>query len=677
MEFLFALCRNSGKTLPHAFPIVFVVPNSLTQFSRWEAILKRTGFSGIDTISPQQLLNTFGTILFVSQATDEHMESIRAPLKASPILSFAEKRLAIVGGKTPGIETVAKQLDEILGSSFRTTQIFTTLEELEHVVLDDQLSVISLTELEQPVFKDITPGRWSGFKKLFVGEKTVLWLTSGRLEDDPYANMTVGFGRSSVHEEEDLVLQMLDIPNREHIDARNIAEVFVRLATLYPSDKEILYTMEPEIVTDKQGRQLVPRLCPIQGANDRLNCIQRPIVHQVDMTATELELYWEHHNYGIRQLSRFEALNLADRYVLPLHGIHHELYVSLSNNDRSGTIELRTTKAIMSAIRTPAGQMFLAIGVDANGSPHLALISSLTSVIKAPRELAVRISADKLTLEDILILTAAHMVGTAVVEPLLPGQRLVLYKAPTVLAQAIQSRAISKNVHVVCATDETDSEAVSDSWIRLSPNSGSWDLGQLIPTDAASFVSFSTEESENEHTISSLLSAYCRKENTSTIFSRTGIIHGNQSLSVLANFLQTNLDHAQGHLHGYAAKIIGLEPLARGEHPSGPLTVVDWTSSSTNIPAQVTRFDTTPLFRGDRTYWICGLSGALGISLCDWMIGRGVKHLVLTSRNPRIDPAWVQDHKRNGANVEMFCWCVIRYDTHMGTIAYNSSTAVM
>lgn len=223
-----------------------------------------------------------------------------------------------MGGKTPEVAAVAEQIGKVLGPLFSQTHIYATLEELEHVALEDRLSVISLTELEQPVFKNMTPERWSGFKKLFVGEKTVLWLTSGRLEDEPYANMTVGFGRSSVHEEEDLVLQMLDIPNRKHVDAHNIAETFVRLAAKHPSDKEILYTMEPEVITDTKGRQLVPRLCSIQGANDRLNSVQRTIVHQLDAKNTEVELQWDHDSYSIRQLSRFETLKLAERYVRSL-----------------------------------------------------------------------------------------------------------------------------------------------------------------------------------------------------------------------------------------------------------------------------------------------------------------------------------------------------------------------
>lgn len=303
--------------------------------------------------------------------------------------------------------------------------------------------------------------------------------------------------------------------------------------------------------------------------------------------------------------------------------------------------------------------MFLFVGIDTSGLRYITFESSLTSVIKVPQELAIPIATTSLTDDDILILAAAQLVGTAVVDPLLPGQKMILHDAPRVLAKATESKALSRGVQVVFTTDETDGEQLPDSWIQLPPNLGSSDLGQLIPTDAASFVSFSREDSENQHTISSVLSPYCRKENTHTLFSRIGTEYDQQSRSILAVLIKSTVDNIQNQSHEHVVPTVSLESLARGECPEGPLAVVDWTSSSTDLPARVTRFDTRPLFRGDRTYWICGLSGALGISLCDWMIGRGVRHLVLTSRNPRIDPAWVEDHKRHGANVEIFCWYVI------------------
>lgn len=338
---------------------------------------------------------------------------------------------------------------------------------------------------------------------------------------------------------------------------------------------------------------------------------------------------------------------------------------SASDSDRSRIIELFSTRALLSAIRTPAGQMFLSVGMNTEGSRYLTLTPSSTSVIKAPEEMAVPIGVSSLTDDDILILTAAHFVGLAVVDPMLPGQKMILHDAPRVLAQAIVSKALSKGVQVICTTDETDGELVPDSWARLPPNLGSSDLGLTIPTDAASFVSFSREDSENQHTISSVLSPYCRRETTCTLFSRTGMDNSHQSLPILAQSLKAAVDNLQGQSHEHAAEAVSLDSLARGECPEDSLVVLDWTSSSPELPSRVARFDTKEVFRGDRTYWICGLSGALGISLCDWMISRGVRHLVLTSRNPRIDPAWIEDHKRYGTNVEIISWYVIASFSHV------------
>ena len=41
------------------------------------------------------------------------------------------------------------------------------------------------------------------------------------------------------------------------------------------------------------------------------------------------------------------------------------------------------------------------------------------------------------------------------------------------------------------------------------------------------------------------------------------------------------------------------------------------------------------------TYWLVGLTGGLGLSLCRWMISRGAKYIVISSRNPKIDPRWM------------------------------------
>lgn len=285
----------------------------LASVSQWDAILKRNGFSGVDTMHPPKLFDTFGLTLLCSQAVDTRIELIREPLSAPANLAI--KEAIIVGGQTKPVADLVQKLEYILEKLECEVIVYRTLEELDDRVLNAGAAIISLADLDKPAFQDITPDRWYGFRKLFVGEKSVLWLTRGRLEDEPYCNMTVGFSRSAAHEEDDLRLQFLDVPDVNTIDAQTIAEFFVRLTNKQLEGDDILYTVEPEIVIDTNGRELVPRLGYMPAANDRLNSTRRIIYHEVDVGKSVVELQQQNNECFIRQLSRFETLEEFTGYV--------------------------------------------------------------------------------------------------------------------------------------------------------------------------------------------------------------------------------------------------------------------------------------------------------------------------------------------------------------------------
>ena len=604
---------------------------------QWDAILKRTGFSGIDTISPPKFLDTFGVILFVSQAVDDRINFIREPLSSS--ISTNLKKLVIVGGQTKPVDHAVHELENIFRGLAAQVIVYKTLEDVDYSIVDAESTVISLSELDQPVFKDITPERWYAFRKMFEVERTVLWLTSGRLEDEPFSNMIVGFGRSVVHELEDLRLQFLDVPDPSKIDPRTIAESLVRFHAKEIEGDDILYTAEPEIIIDAEGHQLVPRLQPISAANDRYNSIQRPITHQIDVSKSVVELQQNGNSCTIRQLSRYEASKEITE---------------------SKIIEMHTTHAVLSALKTPAGHKFLALGVDSKGTRYLAFVSSLTSVIKVAEKSAVSCNLSGFSAEAFLTLVAAHLVAMAIVDPLITGQKLVVHNASDVIAQAITAQTSPNDTRVIYTTDSTDRRSPPSSWIKLPPFLGRSNLSQIIPADIACFVGLSNESSENELSILSNLSPHCRKETTKTIFSPEGIDTGSSSAAILSQTLGRAVEYIRkfgGQERQHNAEEVSLESLATGERPENPISIVDWTAS-TSLPVRVTRLDIKPLFKGDKTYWLCGMSGALGISLCDWMIDRGVKNLVLTSRNPKVEPAWIEDHKRNGVTVKILSWYV-------------------
>lgn len=602
---------------------------------QWDAILKRTGFSGIDTISPPKFLDTFGVILFLSQAVDDRINFIRGPLSCPANTTI--KKLVVVGGQTKPVAHAVHELKNIFKALAGQVIVYKTLEDVDHNVIDAESTVISLSELDQPVFKDITPERWYGFRKMFEVERTVLWLTSGRLEDEPFSNMIVGFGRSAVHELDDLRLQFLDIPDPTKIDAQTIAESLVRFLAKDLEGNDILYTVEPEIVMDAEGHQLVPRLQPISAANNRYNSIQRPITQQVDVSKSVVELQQDGNGCTIRQLSRYETSKEITGFK---------------------TIEMRTTHAVLSALKTSVGCKFLALGVDCSGTRYLALVSSLTSVLKVPETSAVSCDLSDFSEDAYLTLVAAHLVSMVIVDPLITGQKIVVHNASDVIAQAITAQTSANDIGVIYTTDSTDTVSPPSSWIKLPPYLGRSELSQIIPTDIACFVGLSNNSSENELTMLSNLSPHCRKETAKTIYSPDGIDTGSSSAALLSQTLERAVGYIRksgGQECHHNAQTISLKSLTIGERPEDPIRIIDWTAS-TSLPVRVTRFDLKPLFKGDKAYWLCGMSGALGISLCDWMIDRGVKNLVLTSRNPKVEPAWIENHKRNGVTVKILSW---------------------
>lgn len=611
----------------------------LINVSQWDAVLKSTGFSGIDTISPPQLLDNFGIILFVSQAVDERISFIREPLSSSA--NTMNSRVVIVGGQTPAVASLAQGLETIFTQLGNLVYVYKTLEEVDDKVLDAESTVISLTELDWPVFKDITPERWYSFRRFFETERTVLWLTSGRLKDEPYSNMTIGFGRSAVHEESGLRLQFLDIPDVDQIDPRVVAGIVVRLNATKLDAEDILFTVEQEIIIDAEGHHLVPRLNPISAANDRYNSVSRPMVEKIHVSKSAVELQRNGNSCVVRQLSRYET----------------------SKEPRGDNIiELHTTHTVLSALKTPLGPKFLALAVNSAGKRYLTLVPSLTSVLKVSEESAVPCNHPDLADESLLTLTAAHLIAITIVNPLVAGQRLLIHNTSNAIAQAITAQASLKDVEAIFTTDYTDSTSILRSSMRLPPYLARSDLSEMLPSNIASFVGFSNETTENELTILSTLSSHCHKATTNTIYSPDAVDTGPSRADILGELLRSVVRNIEGKDYSDTITTLSLGGLSSGERTEDPLTITDWTAP-TSVSARITRLDIKPLFKGDKTYWLCGLSGALGISLCDWMIDRGVRYLVLTSRNPKIDQAWIEDHKCNGVIVKIMLWYVFRSES--------------
>lgn len=608
----------------------------LVSTEQWDRLLRSTGFSGIDVTAPDELQDFFGASVFISQAVDDVVSFLRAPLAAPSILPPIDT-LVIVGGQTARSAALANTLKAILKNFIGEVHIFETLEDVTYHKIGFHSPVICLAELDSPVFKELAPKRFSVLKETFGAARDLLWLTSGRRWQEPFSNMAVGFGRTARNETPELRLQFLDVEDLENLDAYKVAETFLRLRTRAEERDNILWPLETEVVVDAQRRELVPRLRHISKLNDRYNSTRRAVTHEVDVKTSPVTM----------ELSQNGC-------------IFKELRLGMADN-KEPVIEIRTTHTIWSAINTPLGHKFLALGIEpSSGSTYLALVPSPASTLRVPPTCAIRYSTTHSSMSLMLALAAAHLIATAVLHNFFAGQTLVVHNPTNLLAHAIAAHAHTKGIYVTFTTTNTGPETPT-SWVRILPHLGKSVLSGTVPANTACFVGFwgqATSRSPSESALISSLPRSCRIESADTIYSFLGCDHLS-SAPVLADILASASEYAEMHenyeQHATLPRAVTLGDLAAGTVPTSPTIVVDWTSPNL-LPVRVTSLDSGPLFQGDKTYWLAGLTGALGVSLCDWMIDHGAKSLVLTSRNPQVNVDWIASHEASGVTITTMSW---------------------
>lgn len=611
----------------------------LVSTEQWDTLLKSTGFSGIDLTAPDELQRFFGATLLLSQAVDDTVNFLRAPLApaATPATLPLTDTLAIVGGQNARTAILINELKTILKEFAGQVHVFETLEDFASHEVALSSPVISLTELDNPIFKDMTATRFTALKKTFGSARDLLWITSGRRWQEPFANMTVGFGRTARNEMPGLRLQFLDIEDVKNLDAWKIAEVFLRLRVKVEDKKNILWPLEPEIVIDSDRCELLPRLRHSSTRNDRYNSTRRVVTRDVDFKSLPISMESRNDGCIFREL-RLRGTNVEEHLI-----------------------EIRTTHTIWSAINTPLGHKFLALGIErSSGSTYLALVPSPASVLRVPAAAAIRCSTTHSSMELLLALVAAHLVATAALYHIFPGQTLVVHNATGLIAHAVTTYAETKDVQVVFTTD-TKGPGTRVPWTNLSPHSDHSSMRGILPANTACFLGFwdpNTALSPSQSALLSSLPRNCRVESANTIYSLDGCDHIS-SEPILARILEKAAEYAEMHdnheQHAMLPSATRLEDLAGGLPPNDPMTVIDWASSGM-LPVRVTSLDSGPIFRGDKTYWLAGLTGALGVSLCDWMADHGVRSLVLTSRTPQVDPNWISSHERRGVAIKVISW---------------------
>lgn len=629
----------------------------------WDEVLRNSGFSGVDTITSEDACHgTHSASIFVSQAVNETVTYLREPLAAElPSSPGSDEKpirdLIIVGGSSLRTSRLVTQTKNALSKSAVTLKTFKKLGE---VTFDDEAgadtTVVCVSELDKPVFETLDADTFAALKRLVAQEHTLLWVTQNRRTgNNPYINMGISFVQTASHEVPGLHVQCIDFEDggfNRPIDARSLAEQVLRFHHLSARSQDqkstdLMWTAEPDIIIDSQGNEFAPRFEPDSALNERYNSFKRTVTRDLSISDTPVSIHED------------------DRGFYSLH----EEYPSAGSRILGDVVELHATSAALTPISTPFGPRFITLGLDnASSNRYLVLADKLSSIVTIPRAGLLTWGASTTTPQAEaakVAEVASHLIANTILEHSVQGENLIIHNTPGLVAAAISRSAKQIGVHI---TFTSSNSAVSDQdltpgTIVIPSYATHREVSELVPKEANRFISF-TPLAQEAGIISSL-PPYCQVEAvTSTERGKTlASLPSSPSLEFhLRDILAKAVEQAAAQNTNEQDPSALRDLITPGDiiqansevHQRDHLSVLSWLAGGDLLlPAHVGRVDAKQMFRNDRTYWLVGLSRDLGLSICDWMISKGAKHIVITSRSPTVDPEWVGSWKRRGVEIKI------------------------
>ncbi|KAI6395591.1 putative Hybrid PKS-NRPS biosynthetic cluster [Pyricularia oryzae] len=613
----------------------------------WGSLLQRAGFSHIDSITPDFDLPAFPNSIICTQAVDHRALVLRNPLSNSTVLP----RLLVVGGSTTATVGLVGRLVQGLSPHYHDIFHISSLSALDR---DRHLgaTVLSLADLDRPTFDRIDDETMSALIDVLESCSTILWITHNAKDAVPAAYMSLGFFRTVLWEMPDTRLRTIDFVDGSEPESSVIAasllefELAKRWST-EPQEHSLLWSDERELVY-RHGRFEIPRLVSNDAIDARYNASRRAIYHSQDS----------------KQLLR---LSSSGGWLEEDTGSPY-LAATAAKSKQSGRVKVRVD--FSTGFRVPGvtcqglWDAFIVVVGVAKGKRRVLAITNRCGKTVWPSAGSVLDISDDAYRDGPVLLTqiAGVMQATYLLAQVPQGGRLLLHEPSDELAAAVDALAQERGVHLT----KTSSTRQRKKFTFIDP---SWPvrtvrarLGQNIDY----FADATTCQNDHEtcaKIITPCLPATTTVINTAPLLSPEAFqAPGKSGRDVVfpCSAAAAGPPSAQllsAYRLARTLSVTTLEVLSLDDFGSQPMDVRRKIIQRKGTKAPLVRISPTcrlVTLRPDRTYWFAGLTSDLGLSLCEWMIDRGARYLVLSSRNPKVDSKWIDKmHRDTGAAVKV------------------------
>lgn len=599
----------------------------------WDTCMKKVGFSGVDAITPIPPDLPVSMVVIVGQAVDEYVNFLREPLVPSS-LEVLGSHLTIVGGSTSRVAELAHNAATLLEPFYSGVTTVKLLSGVNMVDFHLMGTVLCLTDLDKPIFQDMEADTLKGIQVLFEQSRSCLWITQGCYKESPYQNMSVGMARVVRLEMSHLRYQSLDLDGISEFTASLITEKLLQLEATEIWDQKglarnMLWSTEVEISYEK-GHCFVPRLIRNKVRNDRYNSARRLITKDLSPAGCNIGLRWSGKDYELH-----EEMPASTEHVI------------------DGRVEIQVTDSTLEAIRvTGTDFAYLVLGTNLRTKEQVfALSPERHSLVRVFDSWTVPCSISRDAALRLMPMIQNHLIALATISEFSSGQTLILLEPGEELGGILSRLAADKDIKIVMTTKD---EAKSSNWISIHPNLPQRVVSSKLPMNASCLIVCSNEDRFAEIVVACLPSS-CEVHGKEFFTLKSSKIDSFSSMAFIPSNLRLAFVRAHHDVSSVDKKstVIPVSDLTLGNHPTEETAIFSWISTDT-IPVRITPVYTRPLFSADKTYWLVGLTGGLGLSLCEWMVQSGAKYFALTSRNPKVNSRWEKHIRAQGAMVKVY-----------------------
>ncbi|KAF2098822.1 polyketide synthase [Rhizodiscina lignyota] len=277
--------------------------------------------------------------------------------------------------------------------------------------------------------------------------------------------------------------------------------------------------------------------------------------------------------------------------------------------------------------------------------------ASPRSLLSVSKEDIVPLDGEFDTVKD-----AQALLGTLIAESLVWDVKgpIWVHDADPFLAKLIACAAAERGVIVFLSTSSGPGSDSNSTQAFIHPYATDRELQSIVPTDIQAFVNFG--EANN-------LVDYVTRTSNHEVETRGIIGQGHDVNPIVLNYdreemIRIATRSGSSPSLGFVADDVAIhEPIpvnqvARLSGPVYPTTVLRWEGVE-SVDIKISPLNAFNLFSENKTYLLVGLASELGLSICDWMVTHGARHIAITSRNPKVDAEVLKDLQRRGANIRV------------------------